>query len=122
MKTNKIFLPVLLCTISSNADAINYRTGNWNFLLDADGMVGFLEPKDDRVLFINDWDVKGQISYNSTRIYIDVFGENGSFEGYILWKIENNLKEKKVHLKYWEIHLIFQKGVGVGIKPHLLRI
>ena len=33
---------------------------------------------------------KGQISYTSTKIYIDVYGENGSFEGYILWKIETN--------------------------------
>ena len=49
---------------SSNAFALDYRADNWTFKLDADGMVGFLEPKTDKPIFINDWDVKAQIFYN----------------------------------------------------------
>lgn len=30
-------------------------------------MVGFLEPKNDAITFINDWDVKGQIAYRFNR-------------------------------------------------------
>lgn len=67
MNTKKISFIVFACVYSLNANAIDYRTGNWNFKLDADGMIGFLEPKDDKVLFINDWDVKGQIFYNFNR-------------------------------------------------------
>ena len=49
---------------SANAFALDYRADNWTFKLDADGMVGFLEPKTDKPIFINDWDVKAQIFYN----------------------------------------------------------
>lgn len=53
-----------MCVTSINANALDYNVGNWNFRLDADGMVGFLEPKKEKPIFINDWDVKGQISYH----------------------------------------------------------
>lgn len=67
MKNNKIFLSILLCTFSAGAYAIDYQTGHWDFRLNADGMIGFLEPKDDKPIFINDWDVKAQIFYNINR-------------------------------------------------------
>ena len=67
MKQKIIYLLFVFCTISSTANAIDYKTGNWNFKLDGDGMVGFLEPKNDKIIFINDWDVKAQISYNINR-------------------------------------------------------
>ena len=57
----------ILCAISSTANALDYKTGNWTFKLDADGMVGFLEPRDEQLMFIDDWDVKGQIFYNLNR-------------------------------------------------------
>lgn len=62
------FLIVLLCGFS-NANALEYSTDNWRFTLDADGMIGFLESKDDKTLFIDDWDVKTQAFYrfNSTQ-------------------------------------------------------
>ena len=60
----KISLIMFFCAISVNANALDYKINNWNFKLDADGMVGFLEPKNDAIIFINDWDVKGQISYH----------------------------------------------------------
>jgi len=56
-----------LCLLSVNAMAIETRQGNWTFRLDADGMVGFLEPKKDKPIFMYDWDVKGQIFYNLNR-------------------------------------------------------
>ena len=68
MNMKSLFLAVFLGTVLSNAYAIDYRTGNWAFKLDADGMVGFLEPKDDKTIFINDWDVKGQVYYDFNRI------------------------------------------------------
>lgn len=52
------------CAFANNANALDYKTGNWSFKLDADGMVGFLEPKKEKPIFIDDWDVKGQIFYN----------------------------------------------------------
>lgn len=64
MTVKKIFLFVCLCTISANAKALDYKSGNWDFRLNADGMVGFLEPKQEKPIFINDWEVKGQISYH----------------------------------------------------------
>lgn len=67
MNITKISLIICLCTFSINANALDYRKGNWNFKLDADGMVGFLEPKEEKPLFIDDWDVKGQIFYNLNR-------------------------------------------------------
>ena len=63
MNIKKIFLITSMCVVSSQANAVDYNIGHWNFRLDADGMVGFLEPRNDAVIFINDWDVKGQISY-----------------------------------------------------------
>lgn len=53
-----------MCALSTNAIALDYRANNWMFKLDADGMVGFLELRDDKLIFIDDWDVRGQISYN----------------------------------------------------------
>ena len=47
----------------TSAHALHYSTDNWRFRLDADGMVGFLEPKDEKTMFIDDWDVKAQASY-----------------------------------------------------------
>ena len=61
LKTSFI-VPALL--FANNAMAINYRTDNWTFKLNADGMVGFMQDKDDKSNFINDWDVKGQIFYH----------------------------------------------------------
>ena len=49
---------------SVNALALDYRTDNWTFKLDANGMVGFLEPETEKPIFINDWDIKTQIFYN----------------------------------------------------------
>jgi len=69
MNIKKIsFLIFLFCGFS-NANALEYSTDNWKFKLDADGMVGFLETKDDKPLFIDDWDVKAQAFYkfNSTQ-------------------------------------------------------
>lgn len=63
MNIKKVFLLCAFICSVSNAYALNYSVNNWNFKLDADGMVGFLEPKDDKTMFIDDWDVKTQISY-----------------------------------------------------------
>jgi len=60
----KISLFVCMCALSTNAIALDYKKDNWTFKLDADGMVGFLELRDDKPTFIDDWDVKGQIFYN----------------------------------------------------------
>ncbi len=68
MNIKKISFIACLCVFSSNAIALDHRSGNWNFRLDADGMAGFLEPRNDKPIFINDWDVKGQISYNFNRM------------------------------------------------------
>jgi len=63
MKFKQIYFAImaLLC---SNAYALEYSVDNWKFKLDADGMVGFLEPKEDKPIFIDDWDVKAQVFYN----------------------------------------------------------
>ena len=65
----KISLIALFCLFGANAFAVDYSTGNWKFELDADGMLGFLETKDDKPLGINDWDVKTSVTYrlNSTQ-------------------------------------------------------
>lgn len=47
-----------------SANAIEYQSDNWKFKLDADGMIGFLEPKSKQTIFINDWDVKGQMFFS----------------------------------------------------------
>lgn len=54
---------VLTLIYFANAHALNYSTDNWRFNLDADGMIGFLEPKDDNPMFIDDWDIKAQAFY-----------------------------------------------------------
>lgn len=54
---------ILIFAYFTNANALNYSTDNWRFSLDADGMIGFLEPKDDKAKFIDDWDVKAQAFY-----------------------------------------------------------
>ena len=64
MNTKILSLFACCAIVSTNALALDYRADNWTFKLDADGMVGFLEPKTDKPIFINDWDVKAQIFYN----------------------------------------------------------
>jgi hypothetical protein len=54
---------LFLLAITTNAYALNYTIDNWRFSLDADGMVGFLEPKNDKAIFISNWDVKAQTIY-----------------------------------------------------------
>ena len=67
MNMKKTALFTIMCTFATGANALDFKTGNWSFKLDADGMVGFLEPKREKPIFINDWDVKGQIFYNLNR-------------------------------------------------------
>ena len=67
MKILKTSFLILLGILSTNAYAIEKKVDNWNFELDADGMVGFLTPKDDPTIFINDWDVKAQTTYSFNR-------------------------------------------------------
>ena len=64
MNMNKIYFIAGLCVLSTNASARDYTYNDWTFKIDADGMVGFLELKDDKPMFIDDWDVKGQVFYN----------------------------------------------------------
>jgi len=64
LNTKTLSLFAFCAMASANALALDYRADNWTFKLDADGMVGFLEPKTDKPIFINDWDVKAQIFYN----------------------------------------------------------
>jgi len=59
----KISFITLCFTLSLNAHALDYNVNNWHFSLDADGMAGTLQPKDDKVEFIYDWDVKAQAIY-----------------------------------------------------------
>ena len=69
MKKN--YIPFFALMIIPNANALDYSIDNWHFKLDADGMVGFLEPKNDKTLFIDDWDVKATALYrfnNTQRI------------------------------------------------------
>lgn len=63
MNIKKISLAIMMFCGISSAHALEYSVDKWNFKLDADGMVGFLEPKDDKTMFIDDWDVKAQASY-----------------------------------------------------------
>ena len=67
MNIKKLIFIFVFCAYSFNAHAINYKYNNWELKLNADGMIGFLEPKNDKILFINDWDVKGQIFYHFNR-------------------------------------------------------
>ena len=65
MNTKSLFFVIpFICT---NAYALDYNIGSWDLKLDADGMVGFLDPKDDAAIFINDWGVKAQTIYNFNR-------------------------------------------------------
>jgi len=57
------FLTALFCACP-NANALEYSVDKWKFKLDADGMVGFLEPRDEQMIFIDDWDVKTSALYN----------------------------------------------------------
>ena len=64
MIKQKIFLTIALSTLlTANAYAIDYSVDDWKFVLDADGMIGFLEPKNDNPLFISDWEIKTQAIY-----------------------------------------------------------
>ena len=75
MSIKKISLAVVIACGIFPAHALNYSTNNWRFSLDADGMVGFLEPKDDKAIFIDDWDVKTQAFYkfNATQRFGAVY-------------------------------------------------
>ena len=59
----KISLIAICCIFGTNAYALDYTTDKWRLALDANGMVGFLENKDDSAIFINDWDVKASATY-----------------------------------------------------------
>lgn len=75
MKTRKIYFLIGTLLFTNNSLAIDHKTGNWTFKLDADGMVGFLQAKTDKYDFIDDWDVKGQIFYrfNNTQRFGAVY-------------------------------------------------
>ena len=62
MKKISLILPVML--IGTNAFALDYSINAWDFKLDAEGMIGFLQQRKEKPIFINDWDVKAQILYN----------------------------------------------------------
>ncbi len=59
----KISLIALASLFATNAYALDYTVDNWKFKLDADGMVGFLETRDDKPMFIDDWDIKATALY-----------------------------------------------------------
>ena len=59
----KISLIATCCLFGANAYALDYSTDKWKFTLNADGMVGFLETKDDKPIGINDWDAKATMTY-----------------------------------------------------------
>jgi len=64
MNMKKISFVALCCAIfASNAHALDYEIDRWYFKLDAEGMVGTLQPKDDAIEYINDWDVKATALY-----------------------------------------------------------
>lgn len=65
----KISLITICFLFSTNAFALDYSTRKWDLQLDADGMAGFLETKNDKPLGIFDWDVKASAIYhlNSTQ-------------------------------------------------------
>lgn len=60
----KISFISLFCLLGMNAYALDYSVDKWKFELDAEGMLGFLETKDDKPLGINDWDVKTSVMYS----------------------------------------------------------
>lgn len=59
----KISLIIACCLFGTNAYALDYSTSKWKFTLNADGMLGFLETKDDKPTGINDWDAKTTLTY-----------------------------------------------------------
>ena len=63
----KISILTTFILMSCAADALEFSYDKWQFKLDADGMIGFLEPKAEKMEYITDWDVKGQILYNLNR-------------------------------------------------------
>ena len=63
MKIKQLYM-FILTVICSNAYALDYSIDRWDFKLDADGMIGFLEPKNDKTIVIDDWDIKTQIFYH----------------------------------------------------------
>ena len=65
----RISFLVICCLFSANAHAVDYATDNWRFALNADGMAGFLETKDDKPLGIYDWDVKTSATYKINNHY-----------------------------------------------------
>lgn len=64
MNIKKIFLLIPILLYTADSVALNYRTDNWTFKIDADGMAGFLQSKTNDSDFINDWEIKGQIFYH----------------------------------------------------------
>lgn len=60
----KISFITVLLGLTCNAYALDYEYGNWKFALNAEGMIGFLENRTEKVNLIDDWDIKGQIFYN----------------------------------------------------------
>ena len=65
----RISFLVMCCLFGANAHAVDYSTDNWRFSLNADGMAGFLETKDDKPLGIYDWDVKTSATYKINNRY-----------------------------------------------------
>ena len=59
----KIFLIAPIFLTCANAFALDYTIDDWKFELDADGMIGFLETRNDKPIFIDDWDVKTSAFY-----------------------------------------------------------
>nr|MBQ0091338.1 hypothetical protein [Candidatus Enterousia merdequi] len=99
MNFKKISFIVLCMGIFSNAYALDYNINNWTFKLDADGMIGTLQPKDEQNQFISDWDVKGQVIYklNASQRLGAVYSidsdctEEGEYvhDGFILFEDKN---------------------------------
>ena len=64
MNIKKLSLIAIILSYANSSYALDYAVDNWNFKLDADGMIGFLTPKTEKAIFIDDWDVKTQAFYN----------------------------------------------------------
>lgn len=63
----RISVLIALIIMSSNAFALDYTYDKLQFKLDADGMVGFLNSETEKPIFIDDWDIKGQVFYKLNR-------------------------------------------------------
>ena len=59
----KISLIAICCLYSANASAIDYTTDSWKFTLNANGMLGFFETRDNKPSGINDWDARTSATY-----------------------------------------------------------